>query len=63
MVRKAARIEATPLTPEEREQFRLALDEARRFSNELLAKRGGRLFDSSTGDIAAIREEWERDHD
>ena len=63
MVRKAARIETRPLMPEELEQFRRALEEAKRFSDELLAKRGGKLFRSSSEDIEAIHEEWERDHD
>ncbi len=63
MVRKAACIEVAPLTPEEQERWRIAIEKARRFSDELLAKRGGKLFNSSSDDVAAIREEWERDHD
>jgi hypothetical protein len=61
MVRKAARIEISPMTEERRRQLREALDAAREFSDQLLAKRGGRLFGPVSDDLAAIREGRDED--
>lgn len=48
--------EAPPLTPEEREQMRVALERMRVRRERLLAERGGRLFPDSGAEVRAMRD-------
>ena len=55
------RIHVEPMTLEERQQLRAALERADRIREQLLWARGGRRFPPASEDIAAIREERERE--
>ena len=49
------------MTPEERERMHRTLERIKLLRAALLADRGGRPFGSITDDLAAIREERERE--
>jgi hypothetical protein len=60
MARQVERITVTPLTPDQRRQMHDTLERIVRLREALLADRGGRPFGSVSDDLAAIRDERER---
>jgi hypothetical protein len=60
VARQAVRITATPRTAEQQRQMHDALERIVRLREALVADRGGRPFGSVSADLAAIREERER---
>ncbi len=61
MARQVDRIEIPPMTPERAERMRAALERADEFRKNLLEKRSAQRFRPVSEDIAAIREERERE--